>query len=50
MMSENLSIAENINTPAEQLVKLANTEDKKILAAIAKNKNTPAYLLIKLSW
>ena len=48
-MSDDLSIAENINTPAEQLVKLADTEDRKILAAIAKNPNTPIDLLIKLA-
>jgi len=48
-MSEELSLAENINTPADRLVKLAKTEDKKILAAIAKNPNTPIDLLIKLA-
>ena len=34
-MSENLSIAEDINTKAEQLRELAKTGDEKVLAAIA---------------
>ena len=49
-MSKNLIIAENINTPAEQLRELADTEDDKaILAAIARNPNTPIDLLIELA-
>lgn len=49
-MSKNLELAENINTPAEELMELAaNTNDKCVLAAIAKNPNTPIDLLIELA-
>ncbi|WP_161938065.1 hypothetical protein [Mastigocoleus testarum] len=49
-MSKNLELAENINTPVEELIELAaNTNDKRVLAAIAKNPNTPIDLLIELA-
>ena len=48
-MSENLSIAEDINTKAEQLRELAKTGDEKVLAAIARNPNTPSELLVELA-
>ena len=48
-MSEELKIAENINTPAERLRELSKTKEREILAAIAKNPNTPPDLLVELA-
>ena len=50
-MSENLKIAEYINTNAAQLRELANNiKDLAVLIAIAKNPNTPPDLLIELAY
>ena len=48
-MSEELKIAENINTPADRLRELSKTKEREILAAIAKNPNTPIDLLVELA-
>ena len=50
-MSENLKIAEDVNTTAVQLRELANNiKDLAVLIAIAKNPNTPPDLLIELAY
>lgn len=49
MKSENLILAEDINTKAEKLRELAKTDDEKVLAAIVRNPNTPVDLLIELA-
>ncbi|MDJ0532006.1 MAG: HEAT repeat domain-containing protein [Xenococcaceae cyanobacterium MO_207.B15] len=50
-MSEYLTIAENINTSADQLRELvAKTSDSEIVAAVARNPNIPIDLLIHLAW
>ena len=48
-LTSELQIAEDINTPAETLKELANTDDKAVLAAIAKNPNASPELLVKLA-
>lgn len=47
--AEQLFIAKNPNTPADQLLELALSEDVEILKAIATNPNTPPDLLVELA-
>ena len=51
MMSTDLSIAENVNTPAAKLRELvAKTKDTKVVAAVVRNPNIPIDLLLELAF
>ncbi len=48
--SQDIIVAENINTPAQQLKELADkTDDCEVLAAIARNPNTPIDVIVRLA-